>query len=166
MIVSRGLSCFHFYWHLVPSLTFNQFLPPLSGRMLTGWIHHRISSPRFHISSWQTSHFHFKKETRLLWLQLPLPAPRSCFWKFIAFLLLLGASLRSRVLRAHLSTGRPAASRRRVCGAASHQFSAMENKTSTLLKRAGSEDVPCGRKEKKNKKPHAGPPRPKITPSF
>lgn len=47
IIVSRGLSWFHFYWSLVPSLTFNRFLPSLKGRMLTRWIHHRISSRAF-----------------------------------------------------------------------------------------------------------------------
>lgn len=45
--VKRGLSCFHFYWSLVPSLTFSRFLPSLKRTMLTRWIHHRISSRGF-----------------------------------------------------------------------------------------------------------------------
>lgn len=97
--------------------------------------HQVDSSPdqqqRFHISSWQTSHFHFKKETTLLWLELPLPTPRSCFWSFIAFLLYyvkvwgdgreqqVISRKPSYVLRIHQSTGCLAASRRCVCGAGS-----------------------------------------------
>lgn len=73
---------------------------------------HRVdSSPdqqqRFHISSWQTSHFHFKKETRLLWLELPLAAPQQLFLEIYRISALLCENLPSGVFTHSSIDGSP-----------------------------------------------------------
>lgn len=95
-VILSSLSWFLLCGNLVPNLAFSRFVVPLKGRMLGRVEASQDEQQRFHISSRQTSHFHFKKETRLPWLELAFADTAQLFLRLYRISALLCESLGAR----------------------------------------------------------------------
>lgn len=127
---------------------------------------------RFHISSRHTSHFHFKKETALLWLELALADAAQLFLRLYR----VSALLRERLGRPERTTGdqpetircfRHSSFNRLPCSLQaprslarfkstrvhSRQLSGLEKKTSSVAKRSWNGDVSCRKKTRLSSPP-------------
>lgn len=148
-------SFFAVIWFLT---SLSVILSPLwKERCSAGWKHHRMSSRDFTFHHGRLLIFISKRRQRSRGWSSPSLTILSCFWGYIAFLLyyvkvwgdgreqqVIGRK-QSNVLRIHLLTGCPAASRRRVCwpGSTAHgcihaNYLGWKRKQALLLKRAGT----------------------------